>query len=126
MSPAWLNDLQDERRVRLSHLFSVGDHFHYTYDFGDNWRHEVLVEKVEPPEVGAAYPRCTGGRRACPPEDSVGAWGYAEMVSALGDPDHEQHVDAIEWLGATHAGRHTDSSGVCCDICEPRCGSMTG
>ncbi|MBA3417968.1 MAG: hypothetical protein H0U09_04555 [Geodermatophilaceae bacterium] len=49
MSPAWLNDLQDERRVRLSHLFSVGDHFHYTYDFGDNWRHEVLVEKVEPP-----------------------------------------------------------------------------
>ena len=94
MRPAWLNDLQDERRVRLSHLFSVGDHFHYTYDFGDNWRHEVLVEKVEPPEVGAAYPRCTGGRRACPPEDSGGAWGYAEMVSALGDPDHEQHVDA--------------------------------
>lgn len=42
-----------------------------------HWRHEVLVEKVEPPEVGAAYPRCTGGRRACPPEDSGGAWGHA-------------------------------------------------
>ena len=25
----------------------------YTYDFGDNWQHELFVEKIGPPETGA-------------------------------------------------------------------------
>ena len=33
----------------------------YVYDFGDDWRHDVVVEKIVPAEPGVAYPRCTGG-----------------------------------------------------------------
>jgi hypothetical protein len=34
----------------------------YVYDFGDDWRHDIVVKKITPALPGAAYPRCTGGR----------------------------------------------------------------
>jgi hypothetical protein len=34
----------------------------YVYDFGDGWRHDIVVEKITPALPGVAYPRCTGGR----------------------------------------------------------------
>ena len=55
----------------------------YTYDFGDNWHHTIDVEKIHQPQPGATYPRCSAGRRACPPEDSGGPWGYAGMLTAI-------------------------------------------
>ena len=39
--------------------------FHYEYDFGDGWIHEVCNEKVLPPEPGELYPLCIGGQRNC-------------------------------------------------------------
>ena len=59
----------------------------YTYDFGDDWEHDILVEKVFDRNETTAYPRCTSGRRAAPPEDCGGIWGYAELVEILNDPD---------------------------------------
>lgn len=42
---------------------------------------------------------CISGKRACPPEDCGGVWGYYEMLEALGDPDHEEHDEMKEWIG---------------------------
>jgi hypothetical protein len=71
----------------------------YTYDFGDAWEHDILVEKVVDRDNSASYPRCTGGRRAAPPEDCGGVWGYADLVEVLSDPDHPEHEEVLEWLG---------------------------
>jgi len=71
----------------------------YTYDFGDDWEHDILVEKVLDREGTAVYPRCTGGRRAAPPDDCGGIYGYAELVEVLNDPEDEEHDDRLEWLG---------------------------
>ena len=56
----------------------------YTYDFGDDWRHKVTVEKVGAVEPGTAVPGCIGSRRACPPEDCGGPWGYQDLLESLG------------------------------------------
>ncbi|MGH3903482.1 MAG: plasmid pRiA4b ORF-3 family protein [Pseudonocardiaceae bacterium] len=71
----------------------------YTYDFGDDWEHDILVEKVLDRDETATYPRCTGGRRAAPPEDCGGIWGYGDLVEVLADPAHPDHEDRLEWLG---------------------------
>jgi hypothetical protein len=48
----------------------------YRYDFGDDWRHDIVVEKILPAVPGVAYPRCTGGKGAGPGEDSGGIWVF--------------------------------------------------
>jgi hypothetical protein len=81
----------------------TGSKFRYTYDFGDDWEHEILVEAVGEPEPGAAYPRCVAGRRAAPPEDCGGVWGYANLLDVLADPEHDEHHDMLDWLGLESA-----------------------
>ena len=76
-----------------------GDKIRYEYDFGDSWEHDVVVEAVEPAKPGIAYPRCTGGRRAGPPEDSGGVWGYSDLLNTLANPRHEDHSQVLWWLG---------------------------
>lgn len=83
----------------------VKDKIRYTYDFGDNWSHEILVEKVLDRDPTLAYPRCVGGRRAAPPDDCGGIWGYEHLVEILTNPAHPDHKERLEWLGwddATH------------------------
>jgi hypothetical protein len=48
---------------------SEGFKFLYVYDFGDDWQHEIVVEKTLPPVEGMKYPICLDGRRASPPEN---------------------------------------------------------
>lgn len=66
----------------------------YTYDFGDNWEHTVQLEKILPREDSASYPRCIGGKRACPPEDCGGVPGYEEICQGKSDFQEEyKHYD---------------------------------
>jgi Plasmid pRiA4b ORF-3-like protein len=66
----------------------------YTYDFGDDWRHDIVVEKIMPAEPGVAYPRCTGGRREAPPEDCGGIWAFNEYQAELDDTFDAAEVTA--------------------------------
>ncbi|GGV25215.1 hypothetical protein GCM10010277_06070 [Streptomyces longisporoflavus] len=73
---------RDERRVPLSAVApSAGDRISYAYDFGDDWVHHIEVEKALPRDPGVTYPRCVTGRRACPPEDCGGPWGYSNLAA---------------------------------------------
>jgi hypothetical protein len=71
----------------------------YTYDFGDGWEHEIVLEKILDPDPAVRNPRCTGGRRAAPPEDCGGIWGYEALLEILDDPRHPEHDERLEWLG---------------------------
>ena len=93
-------DMHDERDVTLRQVAPrEGLKFRYEYDFGDSWLHQVLVEKILSPEPGQDYPRCIKGRRACPPEDVGGIWGHYQFLEAIGDPEHEEHDEYLEWVG---------------------------
>jgi len=90
----------DERRVRLCQVFGeAGAKAEYNYDFGDDWLHRIVVEKVLPPVPEAAYPVCTGGKLNGPPEDCGGVYGYYHLLDAIGDPEDEEHEDLLEWIG---------------------------
>lgn len=89
----------DERGARLDRLAAVGSKLTYTYDFGDNWEHRIVVEKVSTGDSTLTYTVCTGGRRACPPEDCGGVWGYANLLAVLADPSDEEHETMLEWVG---------------------------
>ncbi len=95
---------RSERSVTLEQVAPAAkSKLSYTYDFGDDWEHDILVEKVLDRDGTTAYPRCTGGRRAAPPDDCGGIWGYAELVEVLRDPDDEEHSDRLDWLGLEDA-----------------------
>jgi len=86
--------------VSIDQAIGNGDRkIRYTYDFGDNWDHSIVVEKTTSASGVAAVPDCIGGRRACPPEDCGGLWGYRELLDILADPSHPEHDERLEWTG---------------------------
>jgi hypothetical protein len=93
-------EMHDEGKMKLQQITGrEGFKFRYEYDFGDSWLHQVLVEKILPPAPGQDYPVCIKGRRACPPEDVGGMWGYYGYLEAIQDPNHPEHDEYLEWRG---------------------------
>jgi hypothetical protein len=94
-----LEDAADENRLSLNVLVKSGvNRFRYTYDFGDDWEHDILLEKAPPPKDVKAFPACVAGKRNCPPEDCGGPWGYADLLAVLADPNHAEHDEQREWI----------------------------
>jgi hypothetical protein len=95
-----------DRSVTLEQVApEVKDKIRYTYDFGDDWVHDIVVEKVLAPDRSTTYPRCTGGKRAAPPDDCGGIWGYEELLEVLADPAHPEHEERLQWLGLADASQ---------------------
>jgi len=91
----------DESSVRFGDLDV--DRILYSYDFGDDWEHEIAVEALGVAEPGECYPRCIGGAGACPPEDCGGPPGYERLREILANPDDEEHDEMMTWMGLEHA-----------------------
>ena len=90
---------RDERKARLGEVLpAVKSTMRWDYDFGDGWEHDVVVEAIEPMSSDGAYPVCLAGKRACPPDDCGGPWGYGNLLAAISDPTHEEHEELTEWL----------------------------
>jgi len=103
----------DVAKTRLDQLVKQeGQKFSYEYDFGDSWEHELLLEKILESEAGITYPRCLKGKRACPPEDCGGVWGYEELLEVIQDPENPEHEDMLEWLGDDFDPEEFDLDGV--------------
>lgn len=93
---------EDENTVTLAQVCpKVKSKLTYEYDFDDGWEHLIEVQKITPEESepGAKYPVCLDGKKACPPDDCGGIYGYYHMLEVLADPEHEDHIDLMEWLG---------------------------
>lgn len=94
----------DEKKVRLNKLHLEEKHkFLYVYDFGDNWEHTILVEKILPMDEEKQYPICLAGKRSGPPEDCGGPWGYMDLIDVLDNPNDPEYEEMIEWIGEDFA-----------------------
>lgn len=104
--------IRDESRYFLSDLekeFLQG--VVYTYDFGDNWEHVILLEKVNPKDEARQFPCVLEGARACPPEDIGGVPMYEEFLQYLsgsGDDELKEYFDipALKLFDPTHFDLH--------------------
>jgi hypothetical protein len=91
---------KDENKEKLSNLLGIEkDFLIYDYDFGDNWEHKITLEKIAPFDSSVPLPSCIKGKRACPPEDCGGVWGYQDLIAIMSDKSHPEHKDMLEWLG---------------------------
>ena len=96
------DDVGDERRMTLNGLVKSGvSRFTYTYDFGDDWEHDILIEKAPPAHSAKAFPACVAGKRACPPEDCGGIGGYENLLEILADPTNPEREEQLEWIGGS-------------------------
>jgi hypothetical protein len=92
--------VHDERKHNLRDLIGAkGDKFTYTYDFGDDWEHEVKVKSITQLDEPLKIAFCNIGERASPPEDCGSVPGYEELIEALPNPKHPQHQHWIDWIG---------------------------
>ena len=74
--------------------------FNYVYDFGDNWEHTLIVEKILYSADALFIPFCLGGERACPPEDCGSVPGYYELQKIKKNKNNKEYKERIvEWLG---------------------------
>lgn len=92
-------DFIDESMILLNELLiKEKDWISYEYDFGDGWEHKIVLEKILPMEKNQFPVRCIKGKRACPPEDCGGPWGYQSLLEAIAEPDTPEHAELLEWL----------------------------
>ena len=93
-------DIIDERRVTLQQLLPRAEsRLQWSYDFGDSWHDDIVVEAIEAPSPHVRYPMCTAGERACPPEDCGGVFGYEQLRAVLADHAHAEHEHWRDWVG---------------------------
>ena len=98
---AELDDIADEENVTLREALGAKKTFTYVYDYGDDWRHKVKVERIVTLDAPIDTGMCIGGENACPPEDVGGAPGYEQFLDALADPNHSEHRNLMEWIGGS-------------------------
>lgn len=90
----------DERKFPLYKILRKNkEKFLYTYDFGDNWEHEIMLEKILKFDPRQQYPFCIAGKRVCPEEDSGGMWGYEYKLKVMRNPKHPEYKELVEWMG---------------------------
>lgn len=89
-----------------SATIAIGDYFQrlkqkitYTYDFGDSWDHQIIVEKFLKKDNNIDYPMCIKGKNNCPPEDCGGIWGFYNMLEIIQDENNPENKETIAWIG---------------------------
>ncbi len=99
-NPESKEDGLDEGKYHLMDLCKKnGRAFSYSYDFGDDWQHELTIVDNDfyDPDLTSAM-ECIDGDRACPPEDVGSIPGYYTFCQAITDPNHEEHEEFMEWF----------------------------
>lgn len=93
-------NLLDEKRYAIRDLLGdVGFEFSYVYDFGDDWMHRVVVERIDEATALNNWAMCVAGENACPPEDVGGLPGYEMSRQSMDDKSHPEFADYWRWHG---------------------------
>ncbi|WP_373650278.1 plasmid pRiA4b ORF-3 family protein [Schlesneria sp. DSM 10557] len=74
----------DEAGVEISQFYSACyNAFQYTYDFEDNWIHDIVIEGCSQASGEIMLPSCISGEGASPHEDTGGIHVWRSLQAAL-------------------------------------------
>jgi hypothetical protein len=89
----------DESAAALAQVAPAAkDKVGYVYDFGDDWRHDLVVEAVLPAAPGVRYPRCTAAEGAPPDEDCGGIRAFNALAKHGSAPSPAAITSQLEGL----------------------------
>lgn len=74
--------------IELINYLDEGEKFIFVYDFGDNWEHAVLLEKIIY-DFDKDYPVVLKFKENCPPEDCGGLDWYYRQLNAEDETSKE-------------------------------------
>lgn len=78
------------------------------YDFGDSWRHEIVIEDIDTLDEEINHPQCIDGARNRPPEDVGGIGGYESFLEIINDNSHPNYEHMLLWAEKDTGGRKFD------------------
>lgn len=95
------------------------------YDFGDGWQHDIRLSAIDEYKEGEKHDIVwVGGKRACPPEDCGGPFGYQQLLDLLQQLKYGKRLkrddrDRLDWFGMdmTYDPEVIDIA-ECKEICE--------
>lgn len=85
-----------ESEVFISDYIKDGAVIKYSYDFGDGWEHEIILEDIML-DYDKNYPFCIDGTGDGAPEDVGGIPGYEEYLEIMGNTKHPEHESMRHW-----------------------------
>jgi hypothetical protein len=98
-------DMEEQEDILFSPEFRLnefikrkGSKFTYLYDFGDLWKHSVVLENSNFKRESDLEVYCIDGERACPPEDIGGISGYNRLVETINNPASENFENIMDWI----------------------------
>lgn len=94
-------DAMDESRTyyedntQLKDILPGAKYCVYWYDFGDDWKHDIKLQKVFVNDC--RHPKLIKSVGETPPEDVGGPYGYERFLAAIENENDEDHEEMMEW-----------------------------
>jgi len=83
-------------RIKIDTYLEKHGEFIYNYDFGDDWRIQVVLEEIVE-DYYFGYPTLLDGEETAPPEDVGGPPGYESFLKVYQDPAHPDYLSTYAW-----------------------------
>ncbi len=105
---------QDEESILIKEIPDMGGKLLYVYDYGDDWRHNISLQKVIPASKVPIEEResavCLDAQGAAPPEDCGGLPGYQALIEAIKTPAsqrNDRQKEIVTWAGEWSPGNYS-------------------
>lgn len=88
----------DERGISIAQLQAAGiKKFSYIYDFGDDWKHTISIEREFVATTDVVFPQCVAGKGTCPLEDVGGVRNWSRLLTALqhAGPGQDSEIELL-------------------------------
>jgi len=85
-----------DKDIRINGYIRDVKKIRYTYDYGDDWNHEITVQGTVS-DYGKNYPLCIMAEGNRPPEDVGGIPGFEAYLEIMNNPDHPEYKDMKRW-----------------------------